>query len=56
MKINRDLPRQTPRTDAELELLRKIEAREQAEDAARLKRAKEVEADVAERSNEQEAT
>ena len=40
MKVNRDLPRQTPRTPAERELAAKIEAREAAEEQrlARLKR------------------
>jgi hypothetical protein len=53
MKINRDLPRQIPRTPVEQELAAKIEAREAAEEQRleRSKRTVEVEAEVAAESN-----
>ena len=49
MKINRDLPRQIPRTPVEQELAAKIEAREAAEEQRleRLKRDTEAVSEIA---------
>ena len=57
MKINRDLPRQIPRTPTERELAAKIAAREAAEEEeriARSKRATEVVSVAAEITNGEE--
>jgi hypothetical protein len=55
MKVNRDLPRQTPRTPIECELAAKLEARELAEEQRleRSRRAVEVEGQSIEQPGEQ---
>jgi len=50
MKINRDLPRQIPRTPVEQELAAKIEAREAAEDQRKAKQAAEINLPIEEKS------